>query len=232
MWPGSLTPRGSTSPKPRPSSSISSRTVPSSWISRIVTFDAPAHGDSPGQHRLYITDLADAIADVVAAVGHRLHAIIAHSFGAAAVLLAHARHGIDAPRNAFLAPNAIIDDAVARFARAIALDDTDRIALERLLANHTGLPLAALALDTLAAPRDAAMLVVHDRADREVPFLHAERLAATWPNAQLRPTDGLGHRRILRDPSVIADIVAFAAANIPVPASDLVREVDRLVASP
>jgi pimeloyl-ACP methyl ester carboxylesterase len=197
----------------------------------VVTFDAPAHGDSPGQ-RLYLTDMADAIADVVAAIGHRVHAIVAHSFGAAAVLLAHARHGIDAPRNVFLAPNAIIEDAVVRFARAIALDDTDRIALERLLADHTGVPLTALALDALAATRDAALLVVHDRADREVPFTHAERLAATWPNAQLHPTDGLGHRRILRDSNVIADIVAFASTNLPAPASDLVREVDRLVASP
>ncbi|MCX5747683.1 MAG: alpha/beta fold hydrolase [Proteobacteria bacterium] len=60
----------------------------------VVAFDAPGHGDSPGS-QLYLTDLADCIADVSAHVGP-LHAIIAHSFGAAATLLAHTRHGLDA----------------------------------------------------------------------------------------------------------------------------------------
>jgi hypothetical protein len=34
-----------------------------------------------------------------------------------------------------------------------------------------------------------------------------------WPGAGLRITDGLGHRRILRDPDVIAAAVAFLAAR-------------------
>ena len=76
----------------------------------VVAFDAPAHGDSPG-HRLYLTDHADAVADMVAAIGP-VHAIVAHSFGAAAVLLAHARHGVDAPRNVMIAPNVLLDDAI------------------------------------------------------------------------------------------------------------------------
>src|SRR3954463_12622524 len=82
----------------------------------VVAFDAPGHGDSRG-HRLYLRDLADCIVDVARAVGP-LHAIVAHSFGAAAVLLAHQRGAIDARRNVMLAPNVLIDDAVARFARA------------------------------------------------------------------------------------------------------------------
>jgi len=41
--------------------------------------------------------------------------------------------------------------------------------------------------------------VLHDRRDAEVPFAHGAALAAAWPGAALRPSDGLGHRRILRD---------------------------------
>src|SRR5258706_3425003 len=110
----------------------------------VIAFDAPGHGDSP-DHQLYLTDLADSIADVAAAVGP-LHAIVAHSFGAAAVLLAHARSGLVAPRNVMISPNAIIDDAVARFARLVGLDAADRAAFERRLAAHTGITLDALAL--------------------------------------------------------------------------------------
>jgi pimeloyl-ACP methyl ester carboxylesterase len=193
----------------------------------VVAFDAPGHGDSP-DHTLYLTDLADAIADVAAAVGP-VHALVAHSFGAAAVLLAHARGNLAVTRNVMISPNAIVDDAVVRFARMVGLDDSDRIALERRLAEHTGLTLESLALERLVAGCDAALLVVHDRDDREVPFAHGQRLAAAWPNAQLRETTGLGHRRILRDADTIAAVVEHACFGVSPPRSDLVREVDRLV---
>lgn len=191
----------------------------------VVTFDAPAHGDSPGT-KLYLTDMADTIAGVVAAVGP-VHAIVAHSFGAAGVLLAHQRHGIDAARNVMLAPNVLIDEVLARFSHTLGLDDTDRILFEHALVSHSGVAVDALSVDRLAAPRDAGLLIFHDEDDREVPFDHADRLAAAWPAAQLRHATGLGHRRVLRDPEIIAETVAFVMHGVAAPASDLVREVDR-----
>ncbi|HET7504149.1 MAG TPA: alpha/beta fold hydrolase, partial [Kofleriaceae bacterium] len=193
----------------------------------VVAFDAPGHGDTAG-HRLYLADLADCVADIARAVGP-LHAIIAHSFGAAAVLMAHSRGAVDARRNVMIAPNAIIPDAVARFAQRVALDDGDRELLELQLAHHNGVALDALGLAQLVGHRDTALLVIHDRDDREVPFTHGEQLAATWCNATLHPTAGLGHRRILREPSVIAGVVDFIGHGIAQPASELVREVDRLL---
>lgn len=195
----------------------------------VVAFDAPAHGASPGT-RLYLTDHADAIIDVAAAVGP-LHAIVAHSFGAAATLLAHARGGVDAPRNVMISPNTLIQDSVKRFARLVALDDTDRGGLEYNLAVHTGVDLEGLRIDRLIGQRDAALLVIHDRDDREVPLAHGQALASGWAQATLEVTDGLGHRRILRDPAVIARTVEAVRVGVPPPPSDLVREVARLVAA-
>jgi len=191
----------------------------------VVAFDAPAHGDSAGR-RLYLTDHADAITDVAATVGP-LHATIAHSFGAAATLLAHSRGGVDASCNIMVAPNVLIDDAVARFAKLVALDEEERDGLEHALTVHSGIGPRSLGLDQLVGERDAGLLVLHDRDDREVPLVHGERLAAVWPNARLVTTDGLGHRRILRDDLVIAETVAFASRGVQPPVSDLVREVDR-----
>ena len=191
----------------------------------VVTFDAPGHGDSPG-NRLYLTDHADCVIDVAAGVGP-VHAIIAHSFGAAAVLLAHARGAVDAPRNVMIAPNVLIDDAVHRFARTVALDAADQSSLEATLATSSGLGVDALRIDRLVGTRDSGLLVIHDRDDREVPFVHGERLAELWPNARLVATQGLGHRRILREPAVITEVVAAVREGVPTPASDLVREVDR-----
>jgi hypothetical protein len=195
----------------------------------VVAFDAPAHGDSPG-HRAYLTDFADAIAGVADAIGP-LHATIAHSFGAAAVLLAHRRHGVDAARNAMLAPNVLLEDSLRRFARFVGLDETDRIGLEHAIGASAGLPLEAMRLERVAADREDGLFVVHDREDAEVPLAHGEALAAAWPAARLRVTAGLGHRRILRDPAVVAEVVEAVRHGAPAPVSDLVREVDRVLAA-
>jgi pimeloyl-ACP methyl ester carboxylesterase len=201
----------------------------------VLTFDAPGHGSSP-DHRLYLTDLADCIADVTASLSSAssapedaspLHAIVAHSFGAAAALMAFTRNGTRAPRNVMIAPNVLLDDAVRRFARMVGLDDTDRIAFEHRLAQQTGLAADALRLPKLTGERDDALLVIHDREDREVDFEHGKQLAATWADAQLVETFGLGHRRVLRDEDVIAKVVTFVRHGVALPASDLVREVDR-----
>ncbi|MBA3461075.1 MAG: alpha/beta fold hydrolase [Deltaproteobacteria bacterium] len=195
----------------------------------VVTFDAPGHGSSPG-NRLYLTDLADAIIDVAAAVGP-LHGLVAHSFGAAASLLAYARGGVDAARNVMISPNVIIEDSVRKFARMVALDEGDRTSLEDNLAQATGIGIESLRLDNLVGSRDASLLVIHDRDDREVPAVHGERLAEQWGNAALELTEGLGHRKILRTRAVIAKVVESVRVGVPLPPSDLVRELDRLLDS-
>jgi pimeloyl-ACP methyl ester carboxylesterase len=193
----------------------------------VVAFDAPGHGDSPGR-RLYLTDLADCVTAAARATGP-LHAIIAHSLGASAVLLAQRRAALDARRNVMIAPNVLIDDALARFARSVALDDAEREQFERQLARQSGFPIDALRIEHLVGARSGGLLVIHDDADPEVPFAHGERLAATWPQARLHPIAGLGHRRILRDERVVAEVVEFVRQGVVAPASDLVREVDRLL---
>jgi hypothetical protein len=195
----------------------------------VVAFDAPAHGDSPGS-RLYLADLADTIDDVTAAIGP-LHATISHSFGSAAVLVAHARAGIAASRHVMLAPNVLIDDAVHRFAKLVALDDAERAGLEGALAAHNGIAMEALRLERLVGTPDSDLLVFHDREDREVAFRHGERIAGQWPGARLVAPDGLGHRRILRDDAMIREAVAFASHGVRPPVSDLVREIDVMLAS-
>jgi pimeloyl-ACP methyl ester carboxylesterase len=59
------------------------------------------------------------------------------------------------------------------------------------------------------------VLLIHDRGDPDVPFRHAEEVAAAWPGARVLATDGLGHRAVLRDPTVVRSAVAFLtkAAN-------------------
>src|SRR3546814_9590713 len=52
-------------------------------------------------------------------------------------------------------------------------------------------------------------LIVHDLADREVPWEEGERYARFWHDSRLLSTQGLGHNRIVDDPGVIAAAVRF-----------------------
>ena len=63
----------------------------------------------------------------------------------------------------------------------------------------------------VVAPRlPGRALVIHDRGDREVPFLSAQALHRAWAGSELLATDGLGHRRLLSDPRVVERAVRFA----------------------
>lgn len=57
-------------------------------------------------------------------------------------------------------------------------------------------------------------LVVHDRHDKEVRWEDGAAIAGAWPGATLLTTEGLGHRRILRDAGVIDQVVRFLAQRL------------------
>jgi pimeloyl-ACP methyl ester carboxylesterase len=78
------------------------------------------------------------------------------------------------------------------------------------------------------------LLVVHDRGDAEVAWQHGLAIARAWRGAEFLMTDGLGHRRILKDPDVVAAAVAFVVARaaerrlVPRPDADLVNSLPAL----
>ena len=56
-------------------------------------------------------------------------------------------------------------------------------------------------------------VTAHDRDDSEVPWQDGAIIARAWPDAVFSSTGGLGHRRILRDPSVIRAVATFVAVT-------------------
>jgi hypothetical protein len=59
------------------------------------------------------------------------------------------------------------------------------------------------------------LLVVHDQGDRETSWAGGRQIARAWPGARMVSTSRLGHRRILRDPAVIAEVVGFLTGAAP-----------------
>jgi pimeloyl-ACP methyl ester carboxylesterase len=64
---------------------------------------------------------------------------------------------------------------------------------------------------TRAAGLSIPLLVVHDQHDEEIAWEEGADLAQACPGAQLLSTDGLGHRRLLREPAVVARVTRFLA---------------------
>lgn len=170
---------------------------------RVVLFDAPAHGATPGK-RSSAPELARAVGAVLESVGP-VHAIVAHSMGAASSVLA--TQGAPTTPLVMLAPARDARLFTGRFAWAMGFDDAQRARFEAALERNVGHALSSL--DVAQHPRDVPVLVVHDELDKEIPIEEGARIAATWPRATLVRTRGLGHVRLLRDPEVVARAVAF-----------------------
>lgn len=174
---------------------------------RVVTFDAPGHGDSPG-NSTHILDYARAV-QVMADSSGPLAGAVAHSFGVPAVARALLQ-GLRLPRLVAIAAPADADFLVRRFADHLDIPAAVIAAMRARIERRFGMDIF-LRLSTEAMLAETAIpgLIIHDRNDRDVPAAHAERLRRAWPGAQIVYTDGLGHNRILRDAGVIAAAVDF-----------------------
>jgi pimeloyl-ACP methyl ester carboxylesterase len=176
---------------------------------RVVAFDAPGHGDaaSPRDDVVRHAAAVRAVADTAGNV--RL--VVAHSMGGAATLLA-TRFGLRAGAYALVAPPTSPRGYVDGFCHAYGVPEPVRAAMLRRLARRHGVGYSELDALPDARALDAPLLVVHDEADRDVPLEDGRRIAEASKDARLVTTRGLGHRRILRAPEVLAAVEAFAAA--------------------
>jgi pimeloyl-ACP methyl ester carboxylesterase len=179
---------------------------------RVVAFDAPGHGDSDpgpaGPGRSTILEFADALAAVVAAHGPA-HAVVAHSLGATAAAYA-LRHGLPVGRMAFVAPMADPLPYTRTIAGRLGFGERVRTRLVRRVERRVGMSMSAF--DVPAMARKVAtppLLLVHDRQDPETSWSDSAAIAQAWPASRLVTTSGLGHRRILSAPAVVAELTGF-----------------------
>jgi pimeloyl-ACP methyl ester carboxylesterase len=168
----------------------------------VIAFDAPAHGASSGS---FASGPAFARAARIAA-GGPVHGIIAHSLGAAGSAIGLTQ-GLAANRVVFLAPAALINLLLDEFIRLHQIQEPVAGELrQKFAARYTA---GIVSVPALAREFRTPLLVLHDPADRNLPFSHGEAIAAAWPNAELVAISGIGHWRIMRDRSVVDRSIGF-----------------------
>jgi pimeloyl-ACP methyl ester carboxylesterase len=186
---------------------------------RVIAFDVLGHGDSgPGAYgpgRGLLPEFAESLA-AVAAVGGPAHAVIAHSLGAAGASLA-VLDGFRADLIVLIAPTADPMPYTREFAHMLGFGERIRTGFLHRLERRVGRLMTEFEvprrLRSIAVPLPPA-LIIHDREDKEVHFSDGVTLAEAWPNAEFVATQGLGHRRILRDTKVIAAVIDRIALGV------------------
>ena len=137
-----------------------------------------------------------------------MHAVIAHSIGSA--VLAEALHaGLDAQRAVLLSAPAYYERFARDFAGAGGVDTDGTEAMLALLRDAIGVDVREISLPRRAPHLRQPALFIHSSDDRVVAIEDSQASAIAWPGAHHLRVEGLGHRRILADPAVIAAVIAF-----------------------
>jgi pimeloyl-ACP methyl ester carboxylesterase len=177
---------------------------------RVITFDAPAHGDSPGKWT-NIVQYAKAISDLIAKKG-QVYGIITHSLGGAATMFAFHKINpelvteklvlIASPRN--------ISDSINE---AIELLNLPKNAANKFISKVENILDATIEETSLSSSAGIVsinkILVIHDVDDKIVPFIAAETNFEAFDNARLITTKGLGHYLLMKDKQIIQKITQF-----------------------
>jgi pimeloyl-ACP methyl ester carboxylesterase len=177
-----------------------------------VMVEMPAHGRSAGTVS-NLPQFARAVEYVAARLqqqGNTLHAVVAHSLGANAAAYAVSR-GLDVQRLVLLAPPASPHEYTRMFARMFGLNETTRAAMQRRIEAREGILMPQFEPEAVGPRIRVPALVVHDRGDRTNRFADGVAYSRAIAGAQLLATEGVGHGKILKDPSVLAKVASFAA---------------------
>lgn len=172
---------------------------------RVVGIDGPGHGASPGRSSSLV-----ALGRALRALGDHLGplaGVVAHSAGSAGAIHALTR-GLEVERLVCVAPGVDLEGYAREFARMFGLSAAVSASMRRRIQRRLGVSWEELDPRRVPARLRVPLLVIHDRGDRETPFAGGAGLAQAW-GARLIATEGLGHTRILRNETVVAQAVEF-----------------------
>ncbi len=173
---------------------------------QIVSFDAPAHGKSPGSTTL-MPEFIASILEIEKQFGP-FEAAVGHSLGGMSLLNA-VKEGFKIKRLTIIGSGDIVKDIIEDFVQKLQLhtkiSDLLRIHFEKK-SNRT---MDSYSSFHAAAEISIPVLVIHDENDEEVPVSCAHHIHQHLKNGELMLTQNLGHRKILGDAQVIQKTTQF-----------------------
>ncbi|MDP2136892.1 MAG: alpha/beta fold hydrolase [Candidatus Didemnitutus sp.] len=173
---------------------------------RVLTFDAPGHGDTPG-NETHVPLLARTLVGIERTMGP-FFALIGHSMGAAGAAMI-CTLGSQPRGLVLLAPPLSQLERVTRVAGRLGLSDEVRAAFLAAVERRTAAKYPEVDLRVLARFAPCPLLVFHDPADTDTSFAGSEEIVGLWTGSRLVPCPGRGHYRILATPDIVRQAAEF-----------------------
>ena len=185
---------------------------------QVWLFDHIGHGMSEG-HEAPITDFAKGVVAVARAAeteGVTVAGFVGHSLGCAGIGIAlrHELLALNNVRVVQIAPPASLIRYSRFFAHMLGLPERVRAAMQWRPEQKIGVNWQEFEMPGAVAALTAKALVIHDQDDKDVRIESGLTVARSWPDARFKRTDGLGHRKILRDRNVIAATADFLTNRV------------------
>lgn len=177
---------------------------------RPVLVDMPAHGASAGSQSALpqFTRAIDYVAARLRQQGFELRALVAHSLGASASAYVASR-GLPIGRLVLLAPPTSPPEYTRLFAQVFGISERTRAAMQRRIEAREGMLMPHFEPEVVGPRIHVPTLVVHDRHDSINRFADGQAYAHAIRGAQLVATEGLGHRKLLKDAQVLGKVAIF-----------------------
>ncbi len=171
-----------------------------------VSFDAPAHGSSPGK-RSSMPHFIETIHQLEQTHGP-FEAAIGHSLGGMS-LLRTTKCGLQIKKLVIIGTANSITAITKNFAKNLQLNQKVARLLKTYFDKKYGEDLDNYSGAVSAAGVKIPTLVVHDKNDVDVHYSAAHEIVDALGNGKLLVTEQLGHRKILGNAKVISKIVEF-----------------------
>ncbi len=179
----------------------------------VIAFDGLSHGLSEGRLASF-ADSCKATQQIVEEVNP--HGIVAHSYGAAAVVysLAQSEQALTVRKIAVIAPIAETTQVVDNFIRVAGVPRRVWPHFDAEIKRTWGRPKEFFSTVTFAGSIRIPALMFHDRLDLVVPYSGGERVAKRLAAVDFITTSGLGHSALLKDPSTRMSVEIFFGSAV------------------
>ena len=171
-----------------------------------IGYDAPGHGVSQGKTSSYF-EFTDTIRTLLTpSNGHTIQGVIAHSLGGSATVNSIAKE--NQPLQAVLiAPALRLAEVLKCFFDHVGVPTHLYHTLIQEYEDQFGYDMRRDNPAHLFKEINTEILIVHDKHDPTIPYTDSRELSNEFQNISLHTTEGLGHKRILTDESVVDSVV-------------------------
>lgn len=171
-----------------------------------VSFDAPAHGKSQGNNTL-MPEFIASIIELQKQMGPFEYAI-GHSLGGMAILNAITKD-LHVKKTVIIGSGDIIQDIIDDFVKQLQLKPVIGIRLKEHFESKFKTEMDSFSASRVAKKVETPTLILHDIHDTDVNVKAAHHIHQNLKNSELIITEGLGHRKILGNDTVIKNILTF-----------------------